>query len=222
MWLFGCTSLSIDLPLHRISTGKSSLLRVIGGLWPFEAGSIARPLRVGRGGVFFVPQRPFVTFGSLRQQLLYPHVVSSREDEWGQPRGVCGSRCCRCRHAQATTIPGDSPAVDAGLEEGTWRTYLSAETDAVGAVTTPAAKRAVDQQLTVSRNWQHCKAPCFHCMCRGCQNLLQALDLGYLLEQGEGLDEEAQVNSIPSCLCAACFMYCHGGHASVGRSLEHG
>ena len=53
--------------------GKTSLLRVLGGLWPFEEGTLSKPSTVGRGGMFFLPQRPYITLGTLRQQLIYPH-----------------------------------------------------------------------------------------------------------------------------------------------------
>ena len=52
--------------------GKSSLLRVIGGLWPFDSGRLRRPLTTGHGGCFFLPQRPYITQGTLRQQVVYP------------------------------------------------------------------------------------------------------------------------------------------------------
>ena len=54
-------------------TGKTSLLRRIGGLWPFDSGKISRPKHIGRGGMFFLPQCPYITLGTLREQLLYPH-----------------------------------------------------------------------------------------------------------------------------------------------------
>lgn len=59
--------------------GKSSLLRVIGGLWPFEAGILKRPKKVGYRGIFFVPQRPYlVQNGTLREQIIYPHSASEQ------------------------------------------------------------------------------------------------------------------------------------------------
>jgi vitamin B12/bleomycin/antimicrobial peptide transport system ATP-binding/permease protein len=54
-------------------TGKSTLLRAIAGLWPFGRGRI----RVGEGRAMFLPQRPYLPLGSLRQALLYP---AERED----------------------------------------------------------------------------------------------------------------------------------------------
>ena len=52
--------------------GKSSLLRVLGGLWPADSGTITRPLKYGFDGVMFVPQKPYLTFGSLMAQISYP------------------------------------------------------------------------------------------------------------------------------------------------------
>jgi ABC-type uncharacterized transport system fused permease/ATPase subunit len=54
--------------------GKSSLLRIIAGLWPVRHGLVRKPQTVGRGGMFFVPQRPYTTAGSLREQITYPHA----------------------------------------------------------------------------------------------------------------------------------------------------
>ena len=59
-------------------SGKSSLLRIIAGLWPVDSGTIRRPLHIGRNGLFFVPQRPYITQGSLRTQILYPDTVDSQ------------------------------------------------------------------------------------------------------------------------------------------------
>lgn len=51
--------------------GKSSLLRAIAGLWTSGNGSITRP---GDEDVYFLPQRPYCTVGSLKDQLLYPSI----------------------------------------------------------------------------------------------------------------------------------------------------
>ena len=50
-------------------TGKSSLLRTIAGLWNTGGGSITRP---PLARMMFLPQRPYMVQGSLKDQLLYP------------------------------------------------------------------------------------------------------------------------------------------------------
>ncbi len=51
--------------------GKSSLLRAIAGLWDTGEGTITRPRL---DDMLFLPQRPYMVIGSLREQLLYPHT----------------------------------------------------------------------------------------------------------------------------------------------------
>lgn len=53
--------------------GKSSLLRAIAGLWTVGRGTIQLP---NDNAVYFLPQRPYCTLGSLKDQLLYPMIES--------------------------------------------------------------------------------------------------------------------------------------------------
>ncbi|QIR37143.1 ABC transporter ATP-binding protein/permease [Tolypothrix sp. PCC 7910] len=61
--------------------GKSSLLRAIAGLWNAGTGRLVRP---PLKDILFLPQRPYIILGTLREQLLYPHTdwkMSDRELE---------------------------------------------------------------------------------------------------------------------------------------------
>lgn len=51
-------------------SGKSSLLRAVAGLWNAGEGRISRP---GLSELMFLPQRPYMILGTLKEQLLYPH-----------------------------------------------------------------------------------------------------------------------------------------------------
>ncbi|MEL4894301.1 ABC transporter ATP-binding protein/permease [Crocosphaera sp. Alani8] len=58
-------------------TGKSSLLRAIAGLWNSGEGIIYRP---DAKAVLFLPQKPYMILGTLREQLLYPSTENSITD----------------------------------------------------------------------------------------------------------------------------------------------
>lgn len=63
--------------------GKTAIARVVAGLWPVFQGRLERP---SIQDIMFLPQRPYLSVGSLREQVIYPytypeHVASGRTDE---------------------------------------------------------------------------------------------------------------------------------------------
>ena len=57
--------------------GKSSLLRAVAGLWTRGRGRVERP---PLEEIFFLPQKPYMLLGTLRQQLLYPNLERNVDD----------------------------------------------------------------------------------------------------------------------------------------------
>ena len=60
--------------------GKTSIARIIAGLWPVFRGLVSRPRNSGEDGIMFLPQRPYLSTGTLRDQLIYPHVYADMQD----------------------------------------------------------------------------------------------------------------------------------------------
>lgn len=58
--------------------GKSSLLRAIAGLWNSGKGLIQRP---EMSDLLFLPQKPYMILGNLRQQLLYPYPEADIDND---------------------------------------------------------------------------------------------------------------------------------------------
>ena len=76
------------LCIHH-AAGKSSLFRVLGGLWPLAGGRILKPGGRGSDGlshdIFYVPQRPYVNTGTLQVPT-----------EAGMFRMSCNCTCMSC------------------------------------------------------------------------------------------------------------------------------
>jgi len=77
--------LSLELPDRarllisgESGAGKTSLLRAIAGLWRNGSGRIERP---DLADIMFLPQRPYIILGSLRDQLCYPRAAGASDQD---------------------------------------------------------------------------------------------------------------------------------------------
>ena len=57
-------------------SGKSTLFRAFAGIWPYAGGSVRQPQ-----DAMFIPQRPYVPDGPLRDALAYPRPAADYSDE---------------------------------------------------------------------------------------------------------------------------------------------
>ena len=57
-------------------SGKSTLFRAFAGIWPYTGGSVRQPQ-----DAMFIPQRPYVPDGPLRDALAYPRPASDYSDD---------------------------------------------------------------------------------------------------------------------------------------------
>jgi len=88
-------------------TGKSSLLRAIAGLWSRGHGTIRRTA-VSR--CFFVPQKPYLCLGSLRDNVLYPSTqrLDVSDNDVVQVLGTLGISHLAERHGLDTELDFDN------------------------------------------------------------------------------------------------------------------
>lgn len=101
------TDMSVTLPdesavLHNVSftlepgtnvlikgvsgSGKSTLLRALAGIWPYVKGTLEIP---AEDKLMFIPQRPYLPLGTLKESLLYPGTESRTDEELKQLMEDC-------------------------------------------------------------------------------------------------------------------------------------
>lgn len=61
--------------------GKSAVARIVAGLWPVYRGLVSRPRSIGTDGIMFLPQRPYLSVGTLRDQVIYPDSEMDMRDK---------------------------------------------------------------------------------------------------------------------------------------------
>jgi putative ATP-binding cassette transporter len=59
-------------------SGKSTLFRALAGIWPFGRGRVRFP---GNARVLFLPQKPYIPIGSMRDAVAYPSAAADFGDE---------------------------------------------------------------------------------------------------------------------------------------------
>jgi putative ATP-binding cassette transporter len=89
--------------------GKTSLLRAIAGLWKSGSGTVVRP---SLDRIMFLPQRPYMVLGTLRDQLRYPNALDATDEQ--------------LVHALADVNLANLPERAGGLDaERNWADFLS-------------------------------------------------------------------------------------------------
>jgi putative ATP-binding cassette transporter len=75
-------------------SGKSTLLRALAGIWPYGGGTVRLP---PRARVLFLPQRPYLPLGTLREAICYPGTPVPGDPWFDTVMASCGLAHLRAR-----------------------------------------------------------------------------------------------------------------------------
>lgn len=98
--------------------GKSAVARIVAGLWPVYRGLVSRPRSIGTDGIMFLPQRPYLSPGTLRDQVIYPDTEIEMRDR--------GRRDIELKHILEEAKLGYLPDREGGWDtRKEWKDVLS-------------------------------------------------------------------------------------------------
>lgn len=132
-------------------SGKSTLFRAIAGIWPFGRGRIRRP----DGPTLFLPQRPYIPIGTLRNAVTFPAAPGAyTDDEIREALRLCGlpelaSRLDEEQHWTLQLSPGEQQRLAfarALLQRPAWL-YLDEATSALDEAAEDRMYRLLKERL---------------------------------------------------------------------------